>query len=278
VAGYHCNAAPWAKACGYKRSHAAYEPIYYRRHPVKRAAYERARHRRHIEPAKLAEYIERILLIRLVHGNTARYCAALSHKPGVAEPRAATNGFINRSIRKHGRHGGCGCGVAYAHFARNYQLIALLFQLPYGIYSRLYCPHSLLRRHCRAKGKIHCSVCNVPVRNAVCPCKHTHVNGIYLCAYRARHCAHGAFAVRGIRGNYRRYLAAGLRDPFRHHAVIRAEHCNAAPRYIHICAARERRRLYHHFFQLTKAAQRLCNAVPTALCQCRRVNVRIRYG
>ena len=189
----------------------------------------------------------------------------------IGEPRAAAGHFFGRAIEQNAAHGGRGCRVADAHFARRQQRKAHLLPVADEVYADFNRRQRLFTCHRRALREIRRAGSDAPVQNAfhLFPC-HADIHRHNLAAHRIRHAADARSMCREVFRHGAGHALIRLADALRNNAVICAKHQYRTPADVDFLISGQCRRVLNHRFQCAQPAERLGKTRPVFMRRCSR--------
>ena len=166
-----------------------------------------------------------------------------------------------REIQKYRGNGAAGGGISNTHLSCCHDLISLFFHHTGYFNTCFNSLNGLFSGHSRLFCHIFCSIGDFPVENTHI-CSHSHIYRENVAVYGPAHNAGSGFCLKETLGHQSCDLLSGLGYSFFHNAII----CAHGNQYSFFCTdswiSCNPGDLYHHILQLSKAVQRVCDAVP----------------
>ena len=158
MAGENCFFRIFTNTNRAEGRHAADKTIHDDWHAIQRTAEEHAAKSGDIQPAELAQHIQRVIRIRLIDGNAALNGADFPLQPLIGQSRAASGHPFDILMQQNRRNRAGRGRVADAHFARRQQRKAHLLPVADEVHAdfnrrqRLFTCHRRALREIRRAG------------------------------------------------------------------------------------------------------------------------------
>ena len=245
-----------------------YESVQHHRQAAGRASNVKARQGRQIQSAHFGQRVHRVLPGRLADTDAFPYDLHLAVVAGSGQTSPPARHQFRVHIKKHGKQGAAGSGIADSHFPGASQHISPFLQFHGHICTCLHGPHCLLHGHGRFLQEILCPICHFPVHHAGnrVAAGHTHIHRNHVGPCLASHEAYTRISPGHIPRHNGGNLLPCLGHPFLYNAIIPTHDHNSPGTQADCQAAGSSGNAYDILLQDSQASQRFGHLVPALLC------------